>query len=113
MQRMDEALASGQPVIAYFYAAWCPSCYHLKEKTYSDPRVIEALSSFIKLKADLSYSHSEKTSQISNRHKIRSFPTIIFFDSSGQEIQRVSGFLAPDQFLALVNYLQTNAAKTG
>jgi len=108
-EKMAEAVQLEKPVIAYFYAAWCPYCYKLKEKTFSDLRVIEALDSYVRLKGDLSYSRSEETMAISRDYRIQGVPTIILFDSKGRSVKHFSGFMPPDQFLELLQSLNAPA----
>ena len=101
---MEEALKSGRPVLAYFYAAWCPPCYKLKDHTFSDPRVIEALEPYRRIKIDMSYKHSPKTEKLSRDYLIRGLPTMLFFDPSGRPVPNagISGFIPADRFLARI-----------
>lgn len=86
---------SGKPIMVDVYADWCGWCKTLDEETYSDARVIElATDSFIsvKINGDNDYDFAMK-------YGIRSYPTILFVDSEGNEIHRVIGFRNADRFL--------------
>ena len=98
-EKIGEAAQSGKPVVAYFYAAWCSSCYRLREKTFSNPQVVQVLDRYVRLKADLSYRSSEKTIEVSRLYQIQGVPTVILFDAQGNQAGRFSGFIPPDQFL--------------
>ena len=102
-EKMAEARSGGTPVIAYFYAAWCGPCMQLKYNTFSDPNVIQALKPLARLKVDMSFTHSEKVQEIAHLFHVSSLPTIIFFDSLGNEVSRVRGFFPAGDFL---NYFE-------
>lgn len=103
-ETLQAARQSGQPIAAYFYAAWCPKCYQLKEVTFSDLRVIEALAGFRKIKIDMSFQHSPNIRKIAREFRIQGFPTVLFFDRQGRPAYQfqVSGFRGPDEFLEVV-----------
>ncbi|MBI4387990.1 MAG: thioredoxin fold domain-containing protein, partial [Candidatus Omnitrophica bacterium] len=94
---------AGKPVIAYFYAAWCGPCMMLKYHTFSDPKIIQALEPFVRLKADLSFTESEKSREIANLYQINSFPTVVFFDARGKETFRFSGFVNSEQLISILD----------
>ena len=102
-EKIGATAQAGKPAIAYFYAAWCSPCMALKYETFSDARVIQSLEPFIRLKADLSFSHSEKSRQLANRYHVAGLPTVVFFDASGHEVVRFSGFVNAEQFLVFLN----------
>ena len=102
-EKLSTAAQAGKPVVAYFYAAWCGPCMALKYETFTDSRVIQSLEPFARLKADLSFSHSEKSEEIMQAYQIAGFPTVIFFNPSGKEVARFSGFIDPEQFLSFLD----------
>ncbi len=100
---MAASLKSGKPTVAYFYAAWCGPCMKLKYTTFSDPKVVNALEPFNRIKVDMSYVRSSKQIQgIAGRYKIESFPSVLFFNSKGEEMTRLYGFVPANQFLYLL-----------
>jgi thiol:disulfide interchange protein DsbD len=94
-----KAANSGQPSIVYFYAAWCGVCYQLKDKTFTDPQIIQALASYARFKVDMSFTHASSVRAAGRRFEIGGVPTTIIFDSHGKEVMRFEGFFTPDQLL--------------
>ena len=77
-------------------------CYRLKEKTFTDPRVIEGLEEFARLKADMSFLRSPKIADIARRYQINGVPAIIIFNSEGREVLRIPGYIDAGQFLKIL-----------
>jgi len=98
-ERMNAALDSGKPTVAYFYAAWCGPCMKLKYETFRDERVVAALAHFEKIKVDMSYSRSEKIQKIGAQYGVQGLPTIVFYDAQGKEVNRFGGFMSASRFL--------------
>ncbi|MFC1683034.1 cytochrome c biogenesis protein CcdA [Candidatus Zixiibacteriota bacterium] len=106
MARIDQARASGKPVIMDFTASWCTACRELEHKTFTDERVRSAAGDFVLLQVDFSKEDAD-LKKIREQLGIRGLPTIIFLDRSGQEVleRRQSGFVEPERFLELMQGL--------
>jgi len=85
----DEALqaarAGKRPVMIYFHADWCVGCHELERKVFSRKKVVEAEREFVVLKADLTDTNSDFALQVSLRHQIHVFPTVVFWGADGEE----------------------------
>src|SRR4029453_5334165 len=96
-----QAIGTGRPTIVDFSAEWCLPCLELERKTFTDPRVAEALSRRALLKADITKIGSPETVALTEKFGILGVPTIIFLDAEGRERTdlRLVGFENADRFL--------------
>jgi len=97
---LAQAKASGKPVMIDFFAEWCAACKELDRETYVSPQVAEASNRFINIKVDATKS-SDTTDALFDRFGVSGLPTVAFIGSDGKPLTapRVTGFLAPEQFL--------------
>lgn len=89
------AKEEGKFVLIDFYASWCTVCKELDLKTFSNERVIESLKDFVPVRIDVSDGNREEL----RKFNVYGLPTVIFLDSSGNEMGRFSGFKNPQDFL--------------
>ena len=102
----ERARSGGKPVMLDFYADWCITCKEMERKTFSDPRIQQALSGWTLLRADVTANSADDKALLA-RFKLFGPPGIIFFDKTGKEIEetRVVGFQKADEFLATLKPL--------
>jgi thiol:disulfide interchange protein DsbD len=105
---LEEARASGKPVLMDFYADWCIPCLELDRVTFTDERVIEATEGFARIKVDLTHYDSPEAEALREKFDVAGVPTLVFLDETGEEITeaRVVGFMGPDEFLKRVEMVQ-------
>ncbi len=97
---VQQALASGKPVILEFSASWCIPCHELERSTFSDPKVIAEARNFQVFKVDLTRSDSPEVAARTKQYAIQGVPTVIFLNHGAEVTEaRFSGFLPPEQFL--------------
>ncbi len=101
---LEEAKAAGQPVILDFYADWCIPCHELDRFTYTDPRVIDLLKNFRRIKIDTTSVDTQEIEDVVLKFGVYGVPSIFFLDAKGREVKelRMTGFVSPDEFVAAV-----------
>lgn len=97
-----EAIKTNKPMIIDFYTDWCKWCHTLDTVTYIDSIVIAMSKDNIFVKID-----AEADSALADKYAISGFPTIVITKPDGQEIDRIFGYLGPNEFYNQVQlYLQ-------
>jgi len=101
---LEEARAAGQPVILDFYADWCIPCHELDRFTYSDPRVIELLKKFRKIKVNTTSVDTPEIEAVVRQFNVYGIPSVFFLDATGREIEelRIAGFVSADELVRAV-----------
>ena len=91
-----QAKQSGSLVMLVFETDWCIWCDRLEKETLADPDVRSALAGIVALKLD-----AERAGErLAARYGVDSYPTIVFTDGNGEEVDRIRGYLPPAQFVA-------------
>mgnify|MGYP003588353188 CR=1 FL=1 len=80
-QRVAQA---GKPVMLDFYADWCVTCKEMERKTFSDPRIQQALADWVLLRVDVTANNADDKALLA-RFKLFGPPGIIFFDKTWVE----------------------------
>lgn len=95
---LEAARAEQKLVLVDFFTTWCPPCKKLDRETWPDPRVAKWLGErTVALKVD-----AEKDAELARRYRVEVYPTIVIAKADGSEIDRILGFLPPEQFVAEV-----------
>lgn len=102
---LQEAQKEGKPVFVDFSASWCLPCKELELKTFSDPKVHEALKNWVLLKADLTQYSSAPVEELKKTYGIMGVPTLVFVGPGGQEKKslRAVGFLTVQELLQRIS----------
>ncbi|MGH9369338.1 MAG: cytochrome c biogenesis protein CcdA [Thermoanaerobaculia bacterium] len=91
----------GRPAVIDFSADWCLPCLELERRTFSDPRVRQALSRRTLFKADMTRAAAPEVVSLAEKYRILGVPTVVFLDAEGREREelRLVGFEGPEKFL--------------
>ncbi|MBU2492537.1 MAG: thioredoxin family protein [Bacteroidetes bacterium] len=102
----EASINKNEKMILDFYADWCIPCKELDALTFSDERVITKSKEFSNYKIDMTKTMSDETEMIRNKFKIIGMPTLIFIDSQGNEIERVSQFITAEEILDIMSRIK-------
>ena len=81
--------ANDKMIMIDFYTDWCVWCKRLDADTYSDKFVVKwADENLISLKID---AEKGEGIELTKKYNATGFPTILFTDSDGNEIDRIVG----------------------
>jgi thioredoxin-related protein/tetratricopeptide (TPR) repeat protein len=104
---LETALAAANArdtqVMIEFYADWCNWCRRLEADTFSVPEVRSELQALVSMKMDA----EKEGAELADRFEVDSYPTLIFLDSKGNEMDRILGYLPPEGFLRRVQRIRT------
>jgi thioredoxin-related protein len=96
-------------VMIDFYTTWCGWCKVLDRKTYTDDNVAKiANTKFVCVKID---AEKGEGIDLAKQYKIQGYPTIIFFNKDGGEIDRVVGYQDAPHFAKSLEQAASGGAK--
>jgi len=86
---VKRARAEKKPIMVDLYATWCGPCKMLDRATFAN----EEFGAWAKLTLVSAKVDAEKGEgrRLARRYAVHSFPTVLFLDSSGDELDRLTG----------------------
>jgi thioredoxin-related protein len=90
-------------VMIEFYTDWCNWCRRLEADTFSTSAVRRELEHIVSLRRDAEKDGAD----LAVRFGVDSYPTMIFLDPAGNEIDRIIGYLPPDAFVGRLDRIRT------
>jgi len=91
----------------YFWADWCRYCEKMEKETLSKKEIVEILNNrYIPIKIN---SDAEKS--LATRYSVRGLPTAWFLSETGEKISNLPGYVAPDIFLPILRYIDSDSYK--
>ncbi len=96
-EALRKARAEKKDVLVDVYAVWCGPCKLMDRTTFSDPAVgAWVRAHFVPVKVDAEKGEGRRLSQ---RYMVSAFPTVLFLDAAGDEIDRLTAVYPPDSFV--------------
>jgi len=107
----DEGMAlgkrQGKKMYIYFWAEWCGFCKKMERETLSKSLVSSYLNkNFISIKVN-----SDKEKETASLYYVRGFPTSWFLTEDGQKISNLPGYVPPDMFLRILEFIHSDSYK--
>lgn len=100
---MQKAKSEHKVLMVDVLTDWCKWCVELDNKVYSNPQVYKfANANQINYKID---AEKGEGVEFARKYKIKGYPTVLFLDGDGNEIDRVYGYYpAKDFYEMMVDY---------
>lgn len=102
---LGRAKSEKKPLMIYFYGIWCPPCNILKETYFTSTPFLELSKKMVLLEMD---SDLESSSKLKLNFKIKEYPTLIFTNSQGDEVNRIKGLPTKELFFSTLSSLIEN-----
>lgn len=102
---LEEAARSKRIVFLDFYSHTNTYSKKLERGTYTDPRVVAELADVLCFSID---ADSKDSKQQRRRFQIQSAPALVFLDPDGSLRDQISGYFAPEPFLAELRRIKAN-----
>ena len=86
---LRRAQTEKKPIMVDLYATWCGPCKLLDRAAFGDAELGEwARTTLVSAKIDAEKGEGRR---LARRYSVTSFPTVLFLDSSGNELDRLTG----------------------
>ncbi len=107
---LKAAKTSKKLVMADVYTDWCKWCKVMDKETFGDARVAGSLAEL-----ELVRVNAEKGGgvDIRKRFSVNGFPTILFVDEKGEEVDRISGYVKPEPFMVRLEQIRRGEGTFG
>ncbi len=97
-QALQKSKEVKKPVFLFGYASWCHFCEAMKDSVLPLEAVGEFYNkNFVCIKLDL----EKEGKQLNQKLRSRNFPTLVFFNSDGEMLHRLSGKKEAQDFIQL------------
>lgn len=94
---MAKAKAENKVLMIDFYTDWCKWCVELEKKVYTNSEVSAFANNYqINWKID---AEKGEGVDLAKKYQVSGYPTIVFVDGNGDEIDRIIGYLPVKDFL--------------
>ena len=100
LQAQARARQESRPLLVDFGAAWCGACKELDKLTFSHPSVGDEAARFVAVKVDATNDEDPLVASTIKQLNVMGLPTVIVFDSRGNEAKRFTDFVTADVMLA-------------
>jgi thiol-disulfide isomerase/thioredoxin len=93
----EQASLENKPIAVYFWAIWCQYCAAFQTNTLANPQIKKMLEDdFVLVAMDLDVDR-----EVSSKYGVSYPPYVLFLDSKGNVIDRISGGVDAGKFLPI------------
>jgi thioredoxin:protein disulfide reductase len=97
-----KALTEKRPLLVDFTATWCGACKELDKHTFSAESVAQEAGRFVAIKVDATNDEDPAVVAAMQQMKVVGLPTVLIYDSAGNEAVRCTDFVPADPFLEVI-----------
>jgi thiol:disulfide interchange protein DsbD len=83
-----------------FTAAWCAACKELDKLTFTNEDVQREAGRFVAAKLDATHDEAPGVEATLSKFSVVGLPTVVLFDSHGNEVQRCTDFVSAKQLMS-------------
>jgi thioredoxin-related protein len=116
---LAKAKAESKLVLIDFWTGWCHWCKVMDKETYAHEDVIARLGQrFVCVKVNAESDEPQGAPgaasgrAIAGEYGVGSYPTTWFVDEEGAKIAPLAGFVPPDRFTQILDFISSGAYKT-
>ena len=95
---LAQAKKENKPMMVEVSTTWCSACKWLEETVLSEKVVIDASRRFVPVRVD-----ADKQVELKDKLKANQYPTIVFINPDGTEVERVIGAVPYQVMLESMN----------
>jgi thiol:disulfide interchange protein DsbD len=96
------ALREQRPLLVDFTASWCVACKELDKRTFAEQRVAQEAGRFVAVKVDATNDEDPRVVSAMQEFKVLGLPTVVLYDSKGNEAVRCTDFVPAEPFLEAI-----------
>ena len=119
---ITEAAAAGKHLVIFFHQLGCPYCDKMRARVHPNPKVMDYYSKhFIMIESNIKGNlevvmpdgSKGRERDLAKKIRIRATPVFIFFDKTGKEVLKTTGYMDVERFYLAGKYVVEGGYKSG